>query len=328
MSRPLRIIEPGLWHHVMNRGRHGVQVFDDDGDRRHFLLLMRDCGRRWKLTPIAFCLMGNHYHVLWLDAEGFLDRGMRHLDGVYTQTYNRKNGKDGTLFRGRYQERLVQQERYLAEVVRYLHFNPVDAGLVSHAADYPWSSHRAYLGLESLEWLRADLAFPYLPGVPDDPLEFDEFVHERANPDMRARMAAKRWSTLLGDEEFVETMRARIRGDQRLNHPEIPDGRELAALDTHQVLQRACTLLGVTEDALRACKRGTRNEARLLAILACREFTSSSAREIGAEFGVKPATVPSLVRNARDLVQTDDAARARWEDLLDRLDVSNTQSST
>jgi REP element-mobilizing transposase RayT len=312
----------------MNRGRHGVPVFDNDGDREHFLKLMQDCGRRWKLTPVAYCLMGNHYHILWLDEEGFLDRGMRHLDGVYTQAYNRRNGKDGTLFRGRYKARLVQEERYLAEVVRYLHFNPVDAGLVSHAADYPWSSHRAFLGLESSDWLRADLAFPYVPGVPQSPSEFDEFVHERADPDTHTRIASKRWSTLLGDADFVEAMRTRVRADSCLNHPEIPESRELAALDTDWVLEQVCADFGVPEEVLYASKRGMRNEARLLAILACREFTAAPARDIGNKFGVKPASLPSLVRSARTLIRNDALSRERWESLLARLVAVNAQSST
>jgi len=155
MARPLRIAVPNGWHHVMNRGLARRVVFGDDDDRQGFLDLLTQCGRRWEVWASAVVLLPNHYHVVLHDRRGNLSRAMRHLDGVYTQRFNRRHNRDGPLMRGRFRSRLVQEERYLLEVVRYVHSNPVRAGLVARAGDYPWSSHRHYLSQrKSPQWLR------------------------------------------------------------------------------------------------------------------------------------------------------------------------------
>ena len=120
----------------MNRGGSGQAVFLCDEDREGFLELVGTCTARWGLDTYALVLMTNHYHLLVHDVRGQLVRAMRHLNGVYTQRFNARHGRDGSLFRGRYRSRVVQEERYLAEVVRYIHFNPVRAKMVSRTGDY------------------------------------------------------------------------------------------------------------------------------------------------------------------------------------------------
>lgn len=328
MSRPLRITDPGLWHHTMNRGRQRAKVFRADEDRTHFLTLMADCVRRWAVFPTAYCLMGSHFHVLWYDEGGRLDRAMRHVQGVYTQWFNRKYHKDGTLFRGRYKDRLVQRDRYLAEVVRYLHINPVEAGLVQTASDYPWSSHRAFLGAESPGWLHLEPVLDHVPGGPDSPDEFEEFVHERIDTQMRRALQPTRWSPMLGDEGFVKRMRDRIRQNERTNHPEVSGARCLYALELEQVIEASCLEFAITDGELTAASRGVGNSGRLLAILACKEYSGATGREIGDRFGVQPSTVSSLVRNARARVQRDEVVQSAWERIVARLHDDNTQSST
>ena len=141
MSRPLRISKPGLWHHVMNRGLGRRHVFTDL-DYEVFLALLAECRDRWGIETHAFCLMSNHFHLLLKDPQGHLSRAMRHLTGVYTQRIHRRDGGDGPIFRGRFRSRLVQDGAYVLEAARYIHMNPVAAGLVRRAGDYRWSSHR------------------------------------------------------------------------------------------------------------------------------------------------------------------------------------------
>ena len=140
MARPLRIDLPGNWHHVMNRGTARREVFVQDEDRHDFLELMVQCRLRWSVRTHAYVLMGNHYHLFLEDEHGFLSRSMRHLDGAYTQRFNRRHHRDGSLFRGRFASKLVQHERYGQVLVDYIHNNPVRAGLILEAEDYPWSS--------------------------------------------------------------------------------------------------------------------------------------------------------------------------------------------
>jgi len=105
MSRPLRIEFPGAWYHVMNRGRRREKIFHVDGDREEFIKVLRETIELWNLQVSAYCLMSNHYHLLVRTPDGNLSGCMRHLNGVYTQRFNRHHTQEGQLFRGRLQGR-------------------------------------------------------------------------------------------------------------------------------------------------------------------------------------------------------------------------------
>ncbi|MEW6186019.1 MAG: transposase [Thermodesulfobacteriota bacterium] len=110
MSRPLRIEYPGAWYHVMNRGRRKEEVFHGKNDYAQFIDILKESAQLWKLRIVAYCLMPNHYHLLLQTPEANLSRCLRHIDGVYTQSYNRSHGTDGPLFRGRYKSILVDAD--------------------------------------------------------------------------------------------------------------------------------------------------------------------------------------------------------------------------
>jgi REP element-mobilizing transposase RayT len=113
MSRPLRIEYPDAWHHVMNRGRRGESVFRKDEDYLAFIEVLKDAVDMWNLRVGAYCLMGTHYlYVLLQTPDANLSRYMMHIDGVYTQYFNRSHGLDGHLFRGRYKSMLIGINNY------------------------------------------------------------------------------------------------------------------------------------------------------------------------------------------------------------------------
>jgi len=124
MSRPLRIEFPGAWYHIMNRGRRYEDIFSGPKDYQAFVELLKDSSSAWNLRVAAYCLMPNHYHLLVQSPYGNISRCMRHLNGVYTQSYNRRHKCDGPLFRGRYKSILVSADNYLLQLVRYIHNNP------------------------------------------------------------------------------------------------------------------------------------------------------------------------------------------------------------
>ena len=154
MARPLRLEHSGAIWHVTARGNERGDVFRDDVDREEFLSVL---GRTvslygWRLH--AYVLMGNHYHLLVETPEPTLSRGMRDLNGVTTQRFNRRHGRTGHLFEGRFRAILVEREAHLLEVARYVVLNPVRVGLARSAASWPWSSYKATAGLvEGPEWL-------------------------------------------------------------------------------------------------------------------------------------------------------------------------------
>ena len=110
MGRPLRIEYPGAWYHIMNRGRRGESIFEGNKDRELFVALLKESAELWDVRISAYCQMTTHYHILAQTPQGNLSRFMRHLNGVYTQRYNRLHGYDGQLFRGRFKSILVENQ--------------------------------------------------------------------------------------------------------------------------------------------------------------------------------------------------------------------------
>jgi len=154
MARPLRLEFPGAVHHVMSRGNHRLPIYKDDYDRRVFKQLIGTVVDRYGWLCHGYCLMNNHYHLAIETPDANLSKGMRHLNGVYSQTFNRRHGESGHVFQGRFKSVLVQRDQHLLSIIRYIELNPVRAGLVSEPAAWRWSSYRALAGLEPAEvWL-------------------------------------------------------------------------------------------------------------------------------------------------------------------------------
>lgn len=143
MARPLRIQFPGALYHLTARGNRRESIFLDDADRHAFLRLLGETRERLGWRCYAYCLMTNHFHLVVETPEANLARGMRQLNGVYTQKFNRRHERVGHLFEGRYKSVLVDRTPYLLELVRYVVLNPVRARMVQRAHQWPWSSYRA-----------------------------------------------------------------------------------------------------------------------------------------------------------------------------------------
>jgi REP element-mobilizing transposase RayT len=141
MTRPLRLEYPGALYHVTSRGDRKAAIFRDDTDRAVWLQTLGETCAQYQFVIHAFCQMGNHYHLLLETIEGKLARGMRELNGIYSQYFNRRHQLVGHVFQGRYQAILIEKHSYLREVARYVVLNPVRAKLVRHPEDWPWSSY-------------------------------------------------------------------------------------------------------------------------------------------------------------------------------------------
>jgi REP element-mobilizing transposase RayT len=146
MSRPLRIpVEDGVYH-VVARGNAKQLIFLDDGDRSAFLGVVRDALNRFRWHCLTYCLMPNHYHLVVQTTRPDLSRGMRQINGVYAQRFNRRHDRCGHLFQGRFGATLVQTDQYMLELLRYVSFNPVRGGLCRNPEDWRWSGHAEILG--------------------------------------------------------------------------------------------------------------------------------------------------------------------------------------
>jgi len=160
MSRPLRLQLPGGIYHVTARGNDRRPIFEDDDDCARFLIVLSSVVAHYHVRCHAYCLMGNHYHLLLQTLESNLSAAMRHLNGVYTQRFNRRHQRCGHVLQGRFAAQLVDGDAYLREVCRYIVLNPVRAGLVAHPGDWRWSSFLATAGKTaapgflSVDWVR------------------------------------------------------------------------------------------------------------------------------------------------------------------------------
>ena len=154
MARLPRLTVPGFVHHALQRGNNREAIFRDAQDYEHMLALLASQSRKHRVAVHAYVLMPNHLHLLATPetAEG-VPRLMQALGRGYVRQFNRRHGRSGTLFEGRYRSTLIEAERYLLPGMVYLDLNPVRAGLVAQAADWSWSSHGHYAGLQPQEWL-------------------------------------------------------------------------------------------------------------------------------------------------------------------------------
>lgn len=146
MTRTLRLEFEGALYHIISRGDRRENTYETDADRHGFVALLADVCETYNWRCHAYCLMSNHYHLLVETPEANLSRGMRQLNGVYTQQFNRRNHRRGHVFQGRYRSILVDKESYLMELTRYIVLNPVRADMVRCPLEWPWSSYRATLG--------------------------------------------------------------------------------------------------------------------------------------------------------------------------------------
>jgi REP element-mobilizing transposase RayT len=136
MTRPLRVIYPGAWYHVMNRGTARQTIFHDDSHFKLFIELMSEAVQRFGIEIHAYCLMGNHYYLLIRTPQPNLSQAVRHIDGIYTQRYNKLMQTDGPLLRGRFKSILVEKDNYLLQLSRYIHLNPVKAMMCQHLSGH------------------------------------------------------------------------------------------------------------------------------------------------------------------------------------------------
>ena len=210
MTRQLRIQYDGAWYHVMNRGAERKPIFKNDHHRLLFLDLLAEIVEAHKIEIHAYCLMTNHYHLLIHTPFGNLSDAMRQLGCVYTIKYNQSLNIDGSLFRGRYKSKLVQDEHYSLHLVRYIHLNPLNAGMADNLEDYQWSSYRAYLGLISIPpWLSVEHTVRQF----DKSNFIDDFRHftlTDTSVDIDQFFSSAKSSTIIGNDEFVERIKSTV----------------------------------------------------------------------------------------------------------------------
>ena len=305
MSRPLRIQYPDAWYHVMNRARRGQDLFWDNADRDTFLSLLKETAAMLNMKVSAYCLMPTHYHLLIQTPDANLARCMQHLNGVYTQRYNVRNKCDGTLFRGRYKSILVDADRYLLELVRYIHRNPVRAGLAGKVGQYTWSSHRGYLSQdEKWDWLHKAFVLDTLSKYRAVQLKkYRQFVEKKDAEELVSFFEKANLPSLLGGKTFIEWIKTKF--SKGAIDKAIPQSKSLAP-DRQSIIKAVCKFYDVEEGDLAAVRRGVRNEPRDVAIYLLRTVCGEPLMQIGQAFGMtQHSSVSSAVMRINEKLQNN-----------------------
>jgi len=203
MARPLRLEYPGAVYHVTSRGNARNDVFADERDRKTFLGLLGDQVQQHGWICYAYCLMDNHYHLLFETPEANLCRGMQRLNGCYTQQFNRRHRHAGHVFQGRYKSILVEKEAHLLELCRYIVLNPVRAGMAADAGQWIWSSYADTAGDRGPPaWLAVDEVLSLFAGhLATARNRYRIFVREGVHADSPWRRL--RGQIYLGDDQFI-----------------------------------------------------------------------------------------------------------------------------
>ena len=285
MARPLRIEYPGAWYHVMNRGRRGESIFRIAGDYDIFLGVLKETVELFHLKVAAYCLMTNHYHLLLHTPDGNISRCMRHINGVYTQRFNRKYQEDGALFRGRYKSIVVDNDNYLLEVLRYIHRNPVRAGIVKTPDDYPWSSHNGYTSrAKKWDWLYKEFLLEMFSEKRAASVQsYIAFATNQETEEIQHFYSKKNLSAVLGGEKFKKWLKSRFAGQQK--DKEIPDAKILS-IDGDEIRKHVAHVFKTSEDMFFRSCRGRENSARDVAIYLQRKHCRQTLAELGREYNV------------------------------------------
>ncbi|HEB55673.1 MAG TPA: hypothetical protein ENI98_05080 [Gammaproteobacteria bacterium] len=304
MSRPLRIEYPGAWYHVMNRGAGRKKIFRDNEQKNYFLSLLSDTHQRFQAEWHAYCLMDNHYHLLLRTPEGNLQRIMRHINGLYTQYFNRRQRTDGPLFRGRYKAILVDAEAYWLQLSRYIHRNPLEAAMTKRLEHYPWSSYPAYIGrIRPPDWLTTHYILNAI-GKRSRPIRYQAYVTEDTDDALQNFYRQAKQSPVLGNEAFRSAVLA--------GKPALIDIPELNAAkprpDLETILAAITRYYDTTEDQIWQSQRGkaVTSPARSVAMYLCQHAGAMRLREIANIFGLASyASASSVIRTVKYRLEND-----------------------
>jgi len=288
MPRSIRINYPDACYHVMNRGSGRQKIFRNNVHRMMFMDLLNEAYKMFDLKVFAYCLMDNHYHLLVSTPDANLARIMRHINGVYTQRYNRLQKTDGPLFRGRYRAILIGDDCYQLILSRYIHLNPVKAKIVNNPADYEWSSYRAYLGLlKSPEWLFKDEIINQLAETKSlsHVRNYRHYVEESDMEEINTYSSIKYTDPILGSELFKEKILSGMDVSSIIKScsSDLKRVKKIPSIDL--IIDHVCLYYDINREVLMHHKSGSINWPKSISIYISRKCFGYFLKDISKIFG-------------------------------------------
>ncbi len=315
MPRRAREFVEGAIYHVYCRTSGRAPLFATPATAQRFVDLVRDVAARDRFTVLAWCLMPTHYHLVVQTAEVPLWRSMRLIQGRFAQAHNRREGNLGSVWQERYKAKVVDDDRYLGQVLAYVHLNPVVARLAKTPGAWRWSGHRSLLGQHGEPLVDVDCTLRLLGKTV-----------EKARQAYRSWLAAARKAPLPGEPmDRVPWWRRRREDDRHLSPPRpslqpgrTAGGHERPALDVTTYLARATAAEGTDLGALGAERRDRATvRAREVIVLVAVERYRLRTRDLAAAIGRSPDQVSRWAGQASRRKADDGAFRQRMDCLDD-----------
>lgn len=296
MARPLRISYPGAFYHVISRGNERRDIFKSRSDREKFLSYLESATRRYSARIHAYCLMGNHYHLLMETPDGNLSQIMHHINGAYTTYSNTKLQKVGHLFQGRYKAILVDRDEYAKELSRYIHLNPVRSNAVDTPEAYDWSSYPYFIGGEKApEWLILDFILGYFgENISDAQKDYRQFVNDGIEMEDKSPLDNVTGSTILGSVDFVNEIKDKYLKDKKGDR-NLPALKEFSDRPAIEDIEKEVESVFGTDNSL----------SKKVKLYFCHKYSGKKLKEIGAHFGISESGVSQSSHRISSMLQAD-----------------------
>jgi putative transposase len=315
MARARRPNFPFAVYHVTMRGNDRKEIFRDDVDREMMLQLFAQAAERFQLEVFAFCLMSNHYHIFLRTPEGNLSPAFHWINAVYTQRFNRRHGRCGHVFQGRFKSVIVTRDAHWHQLSIYIHLNPVRAGVVTDPADHPWSSYRDYIQESPrYRWLSPT---PILSGFGPQPAV--QRKQYRKQTRSLARQEPIVWHHLIQDLLAAGAQAAKASAGKAKQRAAGPESLRRSAVSPRArcrpelELERVAAVFEVAQEDLLRKRRGF--PARLAAYHHLVHHCGLSVRETAEFFGLQPSSISSGLTALPNLMATQPELRRRLSKL-------------
>lgn len=321
MARPLRLEYEGAFYHVTSRGNERRKIFFADSDYRKFLVYLGKAKTKYSILLHGYILMSNHYHLLIETSDANLGRVMHYLNGAYTTYLNIKRKRSGHLFQGRYKAIVVDHDSYLLELSRYIHLNPVRAGIVRKPEDYLHSSYRTYLSNDENDLVTRGLVRQMAgTGKKDTVNQYRSFVESELGGDLENPVEKTYGGIILGGQEFIKATLKKQEEDE-WDREEVSHRKEFKlARGSEEILTLVARKCRVdVEDML----KGREAEAKKVAIYLVKKHTGMTNQAIGEQFGVSYSAATKASQRLEDELGKNRGLRIRVSQI--ERDLSNVK---
>ena len=311
MARALRIEYEGALYHVTSRGNERKRIFFAKSDYQKFKSYLEEAEKKFGYHLHSYVLMSNHYHLLIETPQANLSKLMHYLNGSYTNYINRRKSRSGHLFQGRYKAILVDRDNYLLELSRYIHLNPVKAGIADTPRDYPYSSYKSFISKKGEDILSRDLIWGMISkDRKQAPSRYRSFVENTIIEELENPLKDIYGGAILGSKTFIKGALENLK-DNIIGREEISHRCELRSrIEAEDLLKVISGHFGVSVDDLDQMK----GESRGITVYLMKVHTEMTNREIGEYFGgLSYSAVAKIKKRFSDKLDADRSLRKRIE---------------